>query len=57
MKSSEWTACVTGVVAAIAFAMVAWRLFRWPAPAISVGVGFGAYWLARRLLADPSSPS
>jgi len=43
----ETAARLLGIAVALAVMTAAWQVIRWPAPAISVTLGFGAYLLAR----------
>jgi hypothetical protein len=43
----EIAARLAGAAVALCAMALAWRLLGWPAPAVSVALGFGAYLMAR----------
>jgi EamA domain-containing membrane protein RarD len=53
MPGTNRTAIFLGVAVGILVAIVAFRVIRWPAPAIAVAAGYGAYLLARRRSRTP----
>jgi len=46
-RRRERVARLVGVGVALLAMILAWRSIGWPAPGVSIALGFGAYWLTR----------
>lgn len=52
----ETTARMVGTAVALLAMFAAYRVIGWPAPAVSVALGFAAYWLLRPTPMPPQPP-